>query len=452
MEPKPITLIVGDLHMGDGQTGDDFVGGKQFVQFLSKEAASPGGLDGKFELIINGDFLEFVQVYPQGYGLDPPDFWCTEEESVAKLEYMLRGHADVFTALKDFQRTGNRVTLFAGNHDVDLYWPAVRARIRECAGEVNFELGDVWYQRYRGRLRISHGHLFTSIDPANNFKAWKDPCLPQPNDALPRRLEMCPGTLFVVRFVNLLEAKYPFADNLHPELALANILWRENRWGLKVVGWMLAKFAAKFPNVILSSDAAAVKDVGKLLLDAVKVNPRLQEDIASLYREVLGESGMTADQVPDRLSSENAIAAFVERLLQSNVDWNKWLAVLDRAKPAVLGTSGGTLQIGKAAQIDVKQKCIEVARNAWRDGAQVVVFGHTHLPQDYEEGDGTQHYYNPGSWTRYVDAAKTGTLTLKDLEREDRFPFELNCVRIEDTGSDMLKSELICIDKRVFER
>ena len=129
MEPKPITLIVGDLHMGDGQTGDDFVGGKQFVQFLSKEAASPGGLDGKFELIINGDFLEFVQVYPQGYGLDPPDFWCTEEESVVKLEYMLRGHADVFTALKDFQRTGNRVTLFAGNHDVDLYWSAVQARM-----------------------------------------------------------------------------------------------------------------------------------------------------------------------------------------------------------------------------------------------------------------------------------------------------------------------------------
>jgi hypothetical protein len=258
---------------------------------------------------------------------------------------------------------------------------------------------------------------------------------------------MCPGTLFIVRFVNLLEAKYPFADNLHPELALTHVLWREDRWGLKVVGWMLAKFVGKFPKMIMSTDRATVKDVGGILLDSVRVNPRLQEGIASLYREVLGERAMIADRVASRLNSEEAIAGFVESLFRSSVDWNKWLAVLDRVKPAMLKTSGGhTLRIGKAALIDVKQKCIEVAGNAWRDGAQVVVFGHTHLSQVHKQG--LRRYYNPGSWTRYVDATKTGTLRLKDLEREEAFPFELNFVRVEDTGNETLHAEMVCIETR----
>jgi hypothetical protein len=65
-----------------------------------------------------------------------------------------------------------------------------------------------------------------------------------PADAEPTRLEMCTGTLFVVRFVNFLEAKYPFADNIYPETALAGILWREDRWALKAVGWTFLRFMA----------------------------------------------------------------------------------------------------------------------------------------------------------------------------------------------------------------
>src|SRR5262249_49575436 len=154
--------------------------------------------------------------------------WCSESESLAKLDCILAGHPKVFEALREFQTPHNRVTIFPGNHDVDLYWDRVQKKFREKAGDdVNIETREITYKRYGGRLHISHGHLFPSIDPANDFKHWRNPILAQPKDSDPKRLEMCPGTLFVVKFVNFLEAEYPFADNLHPEMDLARILARE---------------------------------------------------------------------------------------------------------------------------------------------------------------------------------------------------------------------------------
>ena len=446
MDSKRVSLIVSDLHMGDGKAGDDFVDDKhQFANFVLGQIATAEGQAGEIELIINGDFLEFVQVCPQAYQLNSPDYWCSEKESVRKLADILQGHADVFDALKKFQETHNRVTIFPGNHDVDLYWEDGRARIRKSAGNVNFELGQIWYERYRGRLRISHGHLFDSIDPANGFKHWEDPRLGQPDSLLPR-LEMCPGTLFVVRFVNFLEDKYPFADNLHPEMALANVLWREDRWGLKTIAWVFARFVRQFPKAFLSIDKRA--DIGPQLLDAISADTFLQEKIAGIYRDVLQDADMTAEKVRVTLNTEDAVALFVEQLLRRNSPWEEWVKVLDLAKPGTSSTGasgGGTLAIRAASRIDTREECIKIARAEWQQGAQVVVLGHTHLPQAVKEE--SQRYYNPGSWTRYVDAKDVEKLTLEKLQREDAFPYQLNCARVEDDGNGNLASELKLIDE-----
>jgi len=131
MSQKRITLIVSDLHMGDGGAGDDFVDDRhQFASFLRAQAAGPEGRAGEVELIVNGDFLEMVQVLPHAYKGDPSVAWCSEAESVEKLECIMKGHPLVFDALAEFQAAGNQVTLFPGNHDVDLYWPDVRAKLQ----------------------------------------------------------------------------------------------------------------------------------------------------------------------------------------------------------------------------------------------------------------------------------------------------------------------------------
>jgi hypothetical protein len=82
-----------------------------------------------------------------------------------ELDWILRGHADIFDELKKFQgdkEGGNRVTLFAGNHDIDLYWDHVQSDLRKAAGNLNIELGSDWYKRYGNRLWIGHGHMLPS--------------------------------------------------------------------------------------------------------------------------------------------------------------------------------------------------------------------------------------------------------------------------------------------------
>jgi UDP-2,3-diacylglucosamine pyrophosphatase LpxH len=445
MDQKRVTLVISDLHVGDGTAGDDFVDHKhQFANFLAAQASGEAGRNGDIELIINGDFLEFVQVLPEAYTLNSPEYWCSESESLAKFDRILAGHPDVFAALKAFQQPGNRVTIFPGNHDVDLYWPTVQKKFRKQAGDINIELGEDTYYRYGGRLHISHGHLFQSIDPSNVFDHWRDPILALPADADPKRLEMCPGNLFVVRYVNFLEAKYPFADNIYPETDLARILLREDPWSLKSVGWTFLRFVAQYPKAFLSS--VGETDIGLQLLNAIQGDAFLRGKIAAVYRDALGEADMTTAKVKERLNSEDAIAVFIEQLLRAGPSWEKWIEVLDLAKPGVLsiGASGGdTLAIRNASSIDVRAECVKIARNKWDVGAQIVVFGHTHLPQTVE--DGARRYYNPGSWTRYADDA--ASLTLEQLKDESRFPYALNCVRVEDTGSDSLLSEMMCIDK-----
>jgi hypothetical protein len=92
---------------------------------------------------------------------------------------------------------------------------------------------------------------------------------------------------------------------------------------------------------------------------------------------------------------------------------------------------------------------------AMESGAyEVVVFGHTHQPDEWRGSNGTLAggYFNPGSWTRYVDLDRVKNLTLKDLEREEDFPYQLNFIRIEQTQSGSLRADKICFKEQSGDR
>ncbi len=283
MNEKRVTIIVSDLHLGGGPAdpGDDHVyNDAQFTHFIEMIGGTPDGRAGEVELIINGDFLEFAQVGQEFYTLGSTTCWCSEVESLKKLELILNGHSDIFAALNKFKVKGNDVTIAAGNHDVDLYWPKVRTRLREAAGAVSFQLGTDWFQRYEGRLQIGHGHMF---DPANKFKNWSNPVLSGPH-GIPR-LEMCPGTLFMVKFVNWLEQEYPFSDNIKPVTALASILLKEDRFGLGMVGWMFSKFLLRYPKISL--DIKPSDEVfAKKLIDWIAFDDEFADQLVQLYQSV----------------------------------------------------------------------------------------------------------------------------------------------------------------------
>jgi UDP-2,3-diacylglucosamine pyrophosphatase LpxH len=301
MSERRQTLIVSDLHLGGGAAdpGDDHVyQNRQLERFVRQSLASPAGQEGQIELFFNGDFLEFAQVRQEAYRSPSTDYWCSEPESLEKLEAILAGHDNSFAALQAFQEAGNRVTLAAGNHDVDLCWPAVRKRLRARIGPgLRFETGVDWVERHDGRLHIGHGHL---EDPANRFKHWSAPILQAPDGA---RLEMCPGTLFMVRFVNGLEARYPFADNLHPVQNLATVLLREDTGGFASAGWMLLKFIARHAKTLGASEAS---DVGRRLLARLREDDDFAQRLAAACRLLGAER--SPESVRRDVSDEDSLA------------------------------------------------------------------------------------------------------------------------------------------------
>lgn len=89
---------------GADDPGDDHVyHNQQFSKFIE---GIPEAKDGKVELFINGDFLEFAQVRPDVYTLGSSKYWCSEAESLEKPAAITKGHEDVFDALKRFQADG----------------------------------------------------------------------------------------------------------------------------------------------------------------------------------------------------------------------------------------------------------------------------------------------------------------------------------------------------------
>lgn len=440
MSERRQTLIVSDLHLGGGAAdpGDDHVYQKrQLERFVRQSLASPAGQEGQIELFFNGDFLEFAQVKQEAYRSLSTDYWCSEAESLEKLEAILAGHDNSFAALHDFQAAGNRVTLAAGNHDVDLCWPAVRKRLRARVGPgLRFETGVEWVERYGGRLHIGHGHM---EDPANRFKHWSAPILQAPDGA---RLEMCSGTLFMVRFVNGLEARYPFADNLHPVQNLATVLLREDTGGFASAGWMLLKFIARHAKTIALDTAT----VGVRLLARLQEDDAFAQRLAGAFR-LLNEE-RSSESVRRDVSTQEQLADVMMRLL-AVLPADEWLALFAlRPAPVLaadgsktLGTIIGARHFGREALRDLAQHRFDACA-----AAQVIVMGHTHLPDEEHFNNG--HYLNPGSWTRYLDLEKHPHLSLDDLRDEARFPYELNYVVVDaDTDDTPLAARLGCFER-----
>jgi len=442
MQEKPVVIVISDLHLGGGQSdpGDDHVYDQaQLCNFIREKLLNtPEGQRGDLELFINGDFLDFAQTDQEAYRLSSGEAWCSEAESLAKLKVMLDGHADIFEALRQFGEGGNLVTIAAGNHDVDLFWPAVQKGLCDRVGQIQFVLSEEWSSRFQGQLRIAHGH---QKDKGNRFKHWDAPFVKGSDGQ--KRLEMCPGTLFMVKFVNRLENAYPFADNIKPISALAGILGREDKLGALTVAWMLSKFCLTHPQTTLEADASGGRDFASVLVDLIRSNSELGKQFAAWYRTYMDANKPDA-AVREDLRNEDTLAALLLQVMRHEPP-SAWEEVLDRvpAGHATLGAEEGTLELGLSQIKDEKESFREVAKAELANRTtRIVILGHTHSPDGVPDGvpDGLplgegKQYFNPGSWTRYAEVGSQKKLKLEDLRDESKFPYQLNYVRVEMQGT-----------------
>jgi UDP-2,3-diacylglucosamine pyrophosphatase LpxH len=454
MSDKPVTIIISDLHVGGGAAdpGDDHVyQTNELVRFLQ---SIPEADKGQVELIINGDFLEFAQVLPTAFSPASPEFWCTQQESLTKLKAILDGHQDIFQALKEMQLKGNQVTIGAGNHDVDLYWADVQAKLKEAVHpDLKFETGANVYFRYHNRLVIGHGHMY---DPANRFLHWQNPI-----DEKEQRLEMCPGTLFMVQFVNEMEKKYPFADNLKPVTALGRVLWADKdendgkRKGFRAAAKLLFQFTYNDPLTALNIHGGGeLKGIARTLLIELHTNSIFQKQVTELYQKVRA-SQASPQEVLKALKTEEQMTRFLKELVLKLTP-EEWMSVLGEYEEALLGAEDETtLSILRSGLADDKRKLREEAITYLTLPVhEVVVFGHTHQPDEWRGLKGTWDggYFNPGSWTRYVDLEKAPNLTLEDLKNEQDFPYQLNYIRVEQSQSGKLRADKCCFEEQSGNR
>src|SRR5258706_1830715 len=170
-------LVISDLHLASGQL-DDFDPEIEdaLVEFLGQVSSERR----ETELVINGDFLDFVQAAPwqsQEFESETPaglPLCFTESQSLQKLETILDAHSKTFAALSRLLKSENiqRLTILPGNHDADLFWPKVRAEITRCLVQepertkLQFHLEQAYQPASRPDLWIEPGH---QRDPCNSF-------------------------------------------------------------------------------------------------------------------------------------------------------------------------------------------------------------------------------------------------------------------------------------------
>jgi UDP-2,3-diacylglucosamine pyrophosphatase LpxH len=135
-----LSVIISDLHLADGHAILDGFGDVQQAALeglLDAANCSPpiyrgGRLLGRtadnVELIINGDCFDFLVIPPlQTHDTTDPTI------ALEKLEKVIAAHHPFFELLHEFISTpGRSVTFITGNHDIELCFEEVRARIAEA--------------------------------------------------------------------------------------------------------------------------------------------------------------------------------------------------------------------------------------------------------------------------------------------------------------------------------
>lgn len=470
--PSPKTIVISDLHVGAGPLDDcDEALEQHLVSFLHELAARPSVA----ELVINGDFLDFAQAPPwEGSELEsftplgiPLCF--TEDQSVAKFEAITSAHASVFDSLGAFlaARDENTLVINPGNHDADFFWPKVRTRFiervsktdSELAARISFNLKR-FFRPKAANIWIEHGHNY---DPANWFYVdeydeavgsrigsalyWDEQKLPILKDRTGQdRLYECVGTRFMIKFLNSLDQKFPFVDNVKPFSRFLKVfgdsIFTRGHGPLKalVAVWRMVRFLGStmgsYPVDVLESPGAGIDiDAKTAELIVEKLKSMSDEKLRAFHEAIIARdfplrdaASMHLEDARRRVPLLSFLADNLDLLDPISSEYSSYLDSSGHDEP------GGYLTLGWGFFVDETKALTRAASTILKENSvDMVVMGHTHEPV---RSLGELPYLNSGSWTRNYDF-KTGTLRTWEVLRADSykyFPYELNYVEIPNDG------------------
>jgi len=383
-----VKIIISDTHIGAGgaQLGnklEDFISDDLFFEWIHDLIDESEESGKEMTLIINGDWIEFLQV-PEVKTFDPSLIYPTEsytdvsaEAALTRVEVVHAGHPKVFQALTDFLSPGpprRSLVILFGNHDPELAYPAVQERLVALLGASGrkrdlISIGERSY--FEDGVYVEHGNEYTEkIDRFSNPDHPFDPDKPE-------FIERPPGSYVVTDFYNVIERKRPWIDGVHPMSSL--------------VFYALAydpAFALQFIKELLVSAPDLVSDV-------------LVTGPSESASEKLLEALTTSDQqeLALLLAGDKAFAAsFSEQVAQALAQKG---AAPETFHP---GTASGPFGI-----IPPEERAREIAEQYWimlekaavrvahEKQARVVAFGHIHERVEKLLPSGAV-YLNTGTW------------------------------------------------------
>ncbi len=175
------TVILSDIHLADAEIANPrrplwkafkrkeyFIDGDmiRLIEWLMANATGP------MELILNGDIFDFDAICKLPDPPPSPIHWLQrlrglgseEWMSLFKMDCIVADHQPWFDALGAFVRAGNKLIFVIGNHDLEMYWPAVQTRIRAALGILDTEQERVvicdWFYVSGADTYVSHGHQY----------------------------------------------------------------------------------------------------------------------------------------------------------------------------------------------------------------------------------------------------------------------------------------------------
>ena len=417
-------IVVSDTHLSAGPpTGanplEDFTSDRAFAALLGDAAAESQARGAEVELILNGDAFDFLQV-PHLDTFDParrypPTLYhgTTEGESVQKIALVIAGHPLFFDALRRFLHPGpprRSATFVSGNHDLNLYWPAVQARLRHALDAVGAREPLLTFEPHVARrdgLHVEHGNQYGEF--VNRVPDMDNPVDPENPD----RLVVPPGSWFVMDFFNDVERERYWVDGVKPVTAL---IFYALAYDFPFAARALALLLRRLPGIVIGGagalEAEARGDEGvQALLDGVD-DPEAVDALAARY-----------EQDPAFRAAFNAT---VERVISPPVG--------DRPLALRVAPQPDPVAVGERARRDVHSSLYDAAaRIAADEGVAVVTFGHTHEPGLEALPNGAT-YANTGTWTWQGDFGQAGPHTWRELfEHPERFAGDrdLTYVRVD---------------------
>lgn len=136
---QKVVLVISDLHLGAGKMMkgkrnllEDFHYDSELIDFLHYYCSGDYA-EIEVELIINGDFLDFLAVPYVEYYDD--EFW-SEKAALDKLKMIMNAHRGVLDAMKDFlSRSGKNIVYIIGNHDAEFVFDSLKVEFLSYFGE-----------------------------------------------------------------------------------------------------------------------------------------------------------------------------------------------------------------------------------------------------------------------------------------------------------------------------